>query len=360
MSYVRSHGALGATTSNGEQLVDPAVVAATPGYGAYTGQFVYELSSEFPSLDFASIAKGTRLIDAITSGMLTEQDVRAGFDVSASFPNPANPDEVAAYKSFLNSDMTAWAPLDSSAFQTEVVQPAMAQAAADVAAQTAPTGPAHYLVDGIHFDETGVVYSSSSDGTLTPTGQTLTTEQLQSLMTTETLPADAPLLPAAGSATASISAPSGGATDAGTGSIPSSGTAIAAATTPPLSATIVTEALAAIANAGGDVRQPTQIIDQSGYVIGVAQQQQDGSIAVSVPSQPSRSISSIVQSVTGWIDGLAGTIQNIGTEIKKVGNAVQGGAAGAQTGYNLPTTSTPYLVAGAGVIALLLLTSRRR
>ena len=56
---------------------------------------------------------------------------------------------------------------------------------------SAPTGPAMYLVAGILFDANGVVYNQSNHQ---PTGETLTSDEVHSLLTTGQLPAGSPPL----------------------------------------------------------------------------------------------------------------------------------------------------------------------
>jgi hypothetical protein len=124
---------------------------------------------------------------------------------------------------------------------------------------------------------------------------------------------------------------------------------------------MITSALAAIEADGGDPMQPTQILDQDGYMLATVQRLSSGTISVAVPDTPTRSLSSVLQSVTGFIDKAAGTFSNIATALQKTGNAIQGGAAGAQTGWNLPTTFTPYLIiGGALLVGGMLLSGRRR
>lgn len=127
-----------------------------------------------------------------------------------------------------------------------------------------------------------------------------------------------------------------------------------------VTADTVTAALDAIAAAGLDPRQPTQIRDQTGYVVAIAHRDAADQIQVTVPNSPSRDVAGVVQTVTGWIDQLAGTITQIGTQLQKTGHAIQGGAAGAQAGYNMPTNATPYLWLAVGVLGLLTLTRGRR
>jgi len=124
-------------------------------------------------------------------------------------------------------------------------------------------------------------------------------------------------------------------------------------------AEMVESSLAAIAAAGGDVTQPTSIVDQLGYTVAVVSKQ-DGQTSVFVPDAPTYSVTGVVQSVTGWIDSVAGTITDIGAEIQRAGNAVRGGAAGASAGWNAPLTWTPYLLGAVAVLALVVATSGRR
>lgn len=123
-------------------------------------------------------------------------------------------------------------------------------------------------------------------------------------------------------------------------------------------APVIMDALDAVDRAGGDSTQPTQIVDQNGATTAIVQRLADGSIDVKVPTTSNVDVRSVVNTVTGFIDKVAGTLTNIGTEVQKVGNAVKGGAAGAQAGYSAPTDSTPYLIGGGLLIAALLL--RRR
>lgn len=125
------------------------------------------------------------------------------------------------------------------------------------------------------------------------------------------------------------------------------------------SAGVIAQSLAAVVAAGGDPTQPTQIRDQNGNTTAVIQQQADGSVLISAPpAGASADLSGVVNSVTGFIDNVAGTITGIGTEITKAGHAISGAAAGAQAGWNLPTTLTPYLVAAVAIGAVLFLGGR--
>jgi hypothetical protein len=119
-------------------------------------------------------------------------------------------------------------------------------------------------------------------------------------------------------------------------------------------------AIDAVAAAGGDVTQPTQVVDQrTGETVAIVRQLPSGSI--SVESANARSdLAGIVNSVTGFIDRTAGTITNIGTQVRRVGNAIEGAAAGAKTGYNAPTSWTPILLGVGALIGGGLLLSRRR
>jgi len=126
------------------------------------------------------------------------------------------------------------------------------------------------------------------------------------------------------------------------------------------SVTSIESALQAIEDDGLDPSQPTSIVDQDGYTVAVVQRSSSGAVTVDVPDQPTRSVAGVVQSVTGFLDKVAGTLTNVATQLQKTGNAVRGGAAGAQAGYNAPTDLTPYLVGGVVVLGLALLTSRRR
>lgn len=119
-------------------------------------------------------------------------------------------------------------------------------------------------------------------------------------------------------------------------------------------------ALEAIERDGLDPSQPTQIFDQDGMTVAVVQRTPDGTIAVDIPNSPSRSVAGIVQSVTGFLDKVAGTLTNIATQVEKTGNAVRGGAAGAQAGYRAPTDMTPYLVGGLFVLGAAMLFGGRR
>lgn len=124
-------------------------------------------------------------------------------------------------------------------------------------------------------------------------------------------------------------------------------------------ADMVESSLAAIEEAGGDVTQPTSIVDQLGYTVAVVSKA-NGQTSVFVPDAPTYSVTGVLQSVTGFIDEVAGTISNLGAQIQRAGNAVRGGAAGAQAGYDAPLTLTPYLLGAGAVLVLALLTSGRR
>ncbi|MEP6494496.1 MAG: hypothetical protein ABJF01_17560 [bacterium] len=122
---------------------------------------------------------------------------------------------------------------------------------------------------------------------------------------------------------------------------------------------MIDSSLDAIEQAGGDVSQPTQILDQNGYTVAVVSVV-NGQKHVMVPDSPSYSVSGVLQTVTGFIDSVAGTLTNLNAQIQRGANAVRGAAAGAQAGYNAPLTFTPYLLGAGAVLVLVLLTSRRR
>jgi hypothetical protein len=74
--------------------------------------------------------------------------------------------------------------------------------------------------------------------------------------------------------------------------------------------------------------------------------------------RPLGDVSSTVTDVTGSIQSIENWLSNAATELAHVKNAVNGGAAGAQAGYNAPTTWTPYLIGGGVLLALLLVKKR--
>lgn len=112
--------------------------------------------------------------------------------------------------------------------------------------------------------------------------------------------------------------------------------------------TVLLQALDAIDQNGGDVTQPTALVDQTtGNTVAVLQQLPNGNVQVQPAS--SQSVGSVVQSVTGFIDRVAGELSQIGTQLQKTGNAVKGAAAGAQAGYNAPTDWKP-IVIGVGAL----------
>lgn len=115
-------------------------------------------------------------------------------------------------------------------------------------------------------------------------------------------------------------------------------------------------AIDAVAAAGGDTSQWTGIVDQStGGTVAMVRQSTAGLEMIPTTTRSAN----VVNTVTGFIDKAAGTLQNAAAEVQKLSNAVKGGAAGAQAGYNAPTNFKPWAI-GAGVIALLLLANSDR
>lgn len=110
-------------------------------------------------------------------------------------------------------------------------------------------------------------------------------------------------------------------------------------------------AVDAVSAAGGDPSQWTEVRDSAtGGTVAIVR---SGSSGLEMIPTTSRT-SNVVNTVTGFIDKAAGTLQNVATEVQKVGNAIKGGAAGAQAGYNV-TDFKPWLIGGAVVVGLLLL-----
>jgi hypothetical protein len=70
-------------------------------------------------------------------------------------------------------------------------------------------------------------------------------------------------------------------------------------------------------------------------------------------------IGSGVGDVSNFLNNLESRLHDAETELQKVNNAVRGGAAGAQAGYNAPTDLKPYLIGGGVLLAVLLLGGRR-
>lgn len=62
--------------------------------------------------------------------------------------------------------------------------------------------------------------------------------------------------------------------------------------------------------------------------------------------------------VSSFLNNLESRLHDAETELQKVNNAVRGGAAGAQAGYNAPTDLKPYLIGGGVLLAVLLLGRR--
>lgn len=115
-------------------------------------------------------------------------------------------------------------------------------------------------------------------------------------------------------------------------------------------------AIDAVAAAGGDPTQWTQVVDRdSGAPVALVRQ---GSSGLEMMPTTTRS-ANIVNTVTGFIDKAAGTLAQLATDVQKVGNAVKGGAAGASAGYNAPTNLQPWLIGGAAVILLLIASADR-
>jgi hypothetical protein len=125
-----------------------------------------------------------------------------------------------------------------------------------------------------------------------------------------------------------------------------------------VSVATVEQALAAMAAEGGNLTEPTAILDERGAVVAVAQRV-NGETIVTVPPAGA-SAQNFVQRVTGFLDKVTGALTQVAATLERTSNAVTGGAAGAKAGYNAPVDWTPYLAAGLGVVALLVLTGRRR
>lgn len=118
-------------------------------YAGYKGGYVWAYASEFPQLDFGSLAdsmpSSTRFVDLVAAGVLTRDDVIAGFGVDPTFAknNPANIDN-----GIMATNAFAVAPSDNTAFQQTVSQ-------FEATATPAPTGPAYFLVNGLTVDSNG-------------------------------------------------------------------------------------------------------------------------------------------------------------------------------------------------------------
>jgi hypothetical protein len=115
-------------------------------------------------------------------------------------------------------------------------------------------------------------------------------------------------------------------------------------------------AVQAISEAGGDPTQWTGVIDSNtGATIALVRQAADGSIVSAPATGSSRDLASVAQTVTGFIDRAAGTIQNIGTQVQKVGNAIKGAEAGATAGWNLSPNAWKYAAAGGALLVAVMI-----
>jgi hypothetical protein len=121
-------------------------------------------------------------------------------------------------------------------------------------------------------------------------------------------------------------------------------------------------AVQAITDAGGDPQQWTNVVDSNtGATIGVVKQLPDGSISMAPGGGASMDLASAAQTVTGFIDRAAGTIQNIGATVQKVGQAIKGAEVGATAGWNAPANLNKYmLIGGALIVATLIFRPSRR
>lgn len=66
----------------------------------------------------------------------------------------------------------------------------------------------------------------------------------------------------------------------------------------------------------------------------------------------------VVGDVSNFLNNLESRLHDAETELAKVNNAVRGGAAGAQAGYNAPTDLKPYVIGGGILLGLILLGRR--
>jgi hypothetical protein len=106
-------------------------------------------------------------------------------------------------------------------------------------------------------------------------------------------------------------------------------------------------AVQAIEQAGGDPRQWTSVVDtNTGDTIGLVKRAPDGSITMAPPGGATLDLQSAAQTVTGFIDRAAGTIQNIGTTVARVGQAIKGAEVGATAGWNAPANLNKYFLVG--------------
>lgn len=101
----------------------------------------------------------------------------------------------------------------------------------------------------------------------------------------------------------------------------------------------------------------TTLVDANGNQVATITRLADGSATADVTdSGAGFDLSSIFGKVTGFLDSVAKAAKQTSDEATRISNAARGAATGAQTGYNLPTDLKPWLIGGAVLVGVLLLT----
>lgn len=94
----------------------------------------------------------------------------------------------------------------------------------------------------------------------------------------------------------------------------------------------------------------TDLVDGTGNVVGTVTRSANGTTQADVSSSASSvgsDLTSILSKASNFLNGVSNAAKTVQTGITRIENA----AAGAKTGFNLPTTATPYLIA-LGVITV--------
>lgn len=113
----------------------------------------------------------------------------------------------------------------------------------------------------------------------------------------------------------------------------------------------------------------TTLVDQYGNTVGTVTRLSDGTTQASVDALPTDTggfdWSGVLRGVTDFLDRVARSAQQTSDEVTRVSRGIQGAAAGAQAGYGAPLNWKPWAIAGAAVVATLIVVqlvtpSRRR
>lgn len=97
----------------------------------------------------------------------------------------------------------------------------------------------------------------------------------------------------------------------------------------------------------------TTLVDQTGSPVGTITVRSDGTAQANLPqvqtSGGSFDFSNVLSRVTGILDSAAKTAQGVANEATRISRGIQGGAQGAQLGYNAPINLKPWVVGGIAI-----------